>query len=309
MRRAVIDLGTNTFHILIADRLQDDYKIVYKEKVPVKIGEGGIELKQITDSAIDRALKAVKHFEALISKYEVDDVKCIATSAFRNAENGEKLAEMIKANSGIDVHIIDGQTEASLVLEGVKKAIDLDEDASLVIDIGGGSVEVIIADRNQKYWSESFEIGAQRLLDKFHKSDPITIDEIISIDEYFESTFSKLEQAITEFQPKILIGSSGTFDTLIEIYYAEKSIEKPANQSGYELSRKDFNLIYDELISKNREERMEIPGMIEMRVDMIVVAVQLIRFLLEKFNFDLIKISSYALKEGLLYSELHNKEV
>lgn len=174
------------------------------------------------------------------------------------------------------------------------------------MDIGGGSVEFIICNHIEVFWMQSFEIGAQRLLDKFHKHDPILPKDIEKLDDFLRKELVELKVKMDIYQPHHLIGSSGTFDTLIDINYEEKGIEKP-DDVAFSLSLEDFNRIFDEIIHKSRAERMDIPGMIEMRVDMIVVAVCLIQFLIDNNEFIDIKVSTYALKEGLLDAILSNE--
>ena len=237
---------------------------------------------------------------------EVPKVFATATSAFRNALNGLELADEIFKQTGIKINIIDGEKEAHLILKGVKQALDFGEKRALIMDIGGGSVEFIIADSEQVHWLQSFEIGAQRLMDQFHKRDPILTSEINDLEHYLESELVSLGKAIQQFQPEVLIGASGTFDTLCHIYSLKNGLSITDNPEQT-LSFDGFQQIHSSLISKNREQRLAMPGMIEMRVDMIVVASSLIDFILKRFKLRQIRVSSFALKEGVL-SEIIESE-
>jgi exopolyphosphatase/guanosine-5'-triphosphate,3'-diphosphate pyrophosphatase len=167
------------------------------------------------------------------------------------------------------------------------------------MDIGGGSVEFIIGNGKEMFWKQSFEIGGQRLLEHFQKHDPILPSEIESMTKYFNESLSPLFDAMKIHSPKILSGSSGTFDTLSDIYCIESGIKKlDSPETPFKIEA--FEKIYLEIISKNRADRMQIPGMIEMRVDMIVVACCLVKFILDSFRFEQIRVSSYSLKEGVL---------
>jgi exopolyphosphatase/guanosine-5'-triphosphate,3'-diphosphate pyrophosphatase len=150
------------------------------------------------------------------------------------------------------------------------------------------------------FWKQSFEIGAQRLLEKFQKHDPILPAEIDELVVYFELALIPLWAALQKYQPEILVGSSGTFDTLSDIFCITHDICKSSEEIETPLTLEGFYDIHRELLLKNREERLQIPGMIEMRVDMIVVASCLIKFLLEKHPFNRIRVSTYSLKEGVL---------
>ncbi len=304
-RIAVLDLGTNTFHLQIVSVGSDTFEVLFKEKIAVKIGKGGIAKGIITDEAQERALNAIHFFKSKINQFNVSHIHAIATSAFRNAENGIEFSGKILRETGIYINIINGLEEALLIFDGVKLAIDLDNNPNLVVDIGGGSVEFIIGNKDEVLWKESFEIGGQRLIDKFHKSEPISHKEILALNDFFDQELQPLIKAISDFQPVGLIGSSGTFDTLAEIYYKknEKNFDIE-HRSQLLIPVRDYHLISNDIKIKNKEQRLQIPGMIEMRVDMAVVACCLIDYILKILAVDKIKVSTYALKEGVIYKHL-----
>jgi exopolyphosphatase/guanosine-5'-triphosphate,3'-diphosphate pyrophosphatase len=299
---AIIDMGTNTFHLLIAEADERGYHIVSRDRLAVKIGMGGINEGIITEEGLHRALLAMQSFKNTMEQSGITKVFAFGTSALRNARNGEEVVKKIKALTDIDVNIISGDKEAEYIYMGVKAALHMEREKSLIIDIGGGSVEFIIGDNDHIFWKQSLEIGAQRLLEKFHKSDPITPDEIEALNIYFEKALVPVFDALKIHQPEILIGSSGTFDTLSDIFCITHDINKSAEEIETPLSIPGFYEIYQELIHKTRAERMNMPGMIEMRVDMIVVACCLIRYLLEHHAFKRIRVSTYSLKEGVFAS-------
>jgi exopolyphosphatase / guanosine-5'-triphosphate,3'-diphosphate pyrophosphatase len=300
-RVAIIDMGTNTFHLMLATITPEGFKINSREKVPVKIGVGGINQGYITDEGIERALKAMKAFRKTISDEGTGTAWAFGTSALRNARNGEQVIKKIEAETGIKTQIITGLQEAEYIYKGARAAINMGSEKSLIMDIGGGSVEFIIGNDNQIFWSHSFEIGGQRLLEKFQKHDPITQEETEALFNFFEDELVLLRTALTNHNPKTLIGSSGTFDTLSDIYCWKNNLPiKDAPETPFDMEA--FDDIYVELLSKDRTARMQIPGMIEMRVDMIVVACCLIKHILSKHSFDKVRVSSYSLKEGVLAS-------
>lgn len=296
---AIIDMGTNTFHLLIAEADSRGYHITYRERLAVKIGKDGINNGIITDQGLHRALLAMQSFRNTIDQQQVGRVYAFGTSALRNAANGEEVVNRIKEITGIEATIISGDLEAEYICMGARAAMDISE-KSLIMDIGGGSVEFIISDNDRIYWKKSLEIGAQRLLEQFQKTDPITPEEVTALDQHFAETLQPLFEALGKFNPRILIGSSGTFDTLSDIFCITHDIHKAPEEIETPLSLDGFYEIYDDLLHKTRAERMQIPGMIEMRVDMIVVACCLIRYVLSKHAFNRIRVSTYSLKEGVL---------
>lgn len=303
MRKAVIDLGTNTFHLFIVELLNGKMTTLYKEKIAVKIGQNGISRGKIAPEAKKRAIHALTVFKTIIDQFHVQNVSGVATSAIRNATNGKQLLAEVEALTGIHIDIISGDKEAELIFEGVKAAIDIPSSNQLVMDIGGGSVEFILGNSKEIVWKKSFEIGAQRLLDKFHLQDPMPPESIEAMFEWLGSELGELTNAIEQFKPDGLIGCSGTFDTVMEIYCQESRIVKDINLNAFTLPIKAYHDIHRELLIKNREERLRIPGMVTMRVDMIVVASCLISYVLEHLAIEELKVCSYALKEGLLFSD------
>ncbi len=303
---AIIDLGTNTFHILIANITGKDFEILLRERISVRIGKNGINKGFITKSAQLRAIKALKVFKNTINEYQVEKVYATATSAIRNAKNGQALVERIKEETDINVTIISGDKEAEYIYYGVKSALKIGKNTSLIMDIGGGSVEFIICNEKEIFWKQSFEIGAQRLLDLFHYHDPIFKEEIIKLNEYLVDRLQPLFEAAKTYSPKILIGSSGTFDTLVEINNFKT--KESRNIGPYEsvLPMDEYQQIHNDIISKPKPERMQIPGMIEMRVEMIVVASLLIKYIIDKLSINEIRISEFSLKEGVLYSTVNS---
>jgi exopolyphosphatase/guanosine-5'-triphosphate,3'-diphosphate pyrophosphatase len=309
-RIAVIDLGTNTFHLLITEASDNEINTIYSEKVPVRIGKDGINQGFIAPDAYDRALSTMKLFREKTRLYHTDRIYATATSAFRNSRNGQELAQKIYDETGITITIISGDREAELIYFGVKEAIDLGEEKNLIVDIGGGSVEFILANKHSIFSKKSFEIGGQRLLEMFQKNDPISPEEIEGLNRYLTEQLRPLTDLMQTHHVTTLVGSSGSFDTLSDIDLQRKggsgSVE---SRKEYELPIQDFETIYASLVEKDREARMLIPGMIELRVDMIVVAVVLIRFILQEYKIEKLRVSTYALKEGVVSRVLKGEPI
>lgn len=303
MRKAVIDLGTNTFHLFIVEIDNEGVKTLYKEKIAVKIGQNGISKGKIAKDAVKRAIHTLNIFKTIIDQFEVTDVKGVATSAIRNAKNGEDVIDRIAEETGIHINIISGDLEAELIFEGVKAATKLSPENQLIMDIGGGSVEFIIGNNTQIHWKQSFEIGAQRLLDRFHTNDPMPTESVNRMFAWLSEELDELKKALIAHKPTGIIGCSGAFDTLSEIYLKRVGKKRSPESAIFKLPIKDYHDIHRELLIKDRSERLKIQGMVSMRVDMIVVASCLISFVLEQVDINHISACTYALKEGLLFSK------
>jgi exopolyphosphatase/guanosine-5'-triphosphate,3'-diphosphate pyrophosphatase len=305
MRLAVLDLGTNTFHLLLAEIHEKNFTILKREKVAVKIGEKGISMGIINREAQQRALRAINYFMFIINEYKVDKIRAIGTSAFRNAHNRTELVQVIESIIGTKVEIISGDKEAYYIFKGVCLAVDLKNYKALIMDIGGGSVEFMVSIFGDCVWKASFEIGGQRLMDNFHQIDPIPLENVLALNNYLDTCLSPLSSEIEKFNPTVLIGSSGSFDTLVEIY---KKTTQPdffiESVSNAVLPKAAFLSIYENLLPLTRNQRMLIPGMIELRVDMIVVACIVINWVLKKVDSNDIIVSTFSLKEGVLSEEI-----
>jgi exopolyphosphatase/guanosine-5'-triphosphate,3'-diphosphate pyrophosphatase len=168
------------------------------------------------------------------------------------------------------------------------------------MDIGGGSVEFIIANRDRIAWKRSYDIGAQRLLDWFHQTDPIPQNELARLFEFFEQTLAELSIQMEKYKPNCLIGSSGTYDTLSEIYQYNMNRFASGDETELPLSPMGFQNIYEQIVPLNRVQRLRIPGMMEMRADMIVVASCLVKYTMDKFHIQQIRVSAHSLKEGMI---------
>lgn len=300
---AIIDMGTNTFHLLIAE-MKSKPKILLREREAVKVGKGGINQRMITDDGFSRALDTLKRFKAIIDEYGVRKTLAFGTSAIRNASNGQQLIDAIKATTGIDARVIDGEEEADLIYRGVRAALDMGDDNSLVVDIGGGSVEFIVGNNKGIQWKRSFEIGGQRLLEEFQKFDPIGSQEVVALEAFLKTKLEPLMDPLRKYKPTTLVGVSGTFDTLSEMFCVRNGLPYYADDSETPFDKTAFPSIYKDLLTHDRAGRLALPGMIEMRVDMIVVACVLVDIILGLHEFDNIRVSSYSLKEGVLASLL-----
>lgn len=301
-RLAVIDLGTNTFHLLIT---KTDGTIVpgniYRETIPVKLGEGGITQGLISPEAFKRGIKAMERFAELNAVYQVSEVKAMATAAIRSASNGSIFISEIKKRTGIDIELIDGEKEASLIYAGVRQAVQLDAETSLIMDIGGGSVEFILCNAAGIFWKKSYPIGAAKLMDKFHHSDPISSKDVDQITAYLDRMLPELFLECRKRQPKLLIGSAGAFETFEELIRRRfKANEELSAIPAKEISLQHFTMLASELLHSTHSQRCKMKGLIPLRVDMIIVATILTQYIICKLPVKQLILSDYSLKEGIL---------
>jgi exopolyphosphatase/guanosine-5'-triphosphate,3'-diphosphate pyrophosphatase len=304
---AVMDLGTNTFHLLIASGDAANPEELFHTTVPVKLGEGGINNGIIQPAAYQRGIDTMLQFSGHISTFNVDKISAIGTSALRSARNGADFINEVKAKTGIEIEIIDGEREAEYIYEGVKAGKCLTDQNSLILDIGGGSVEFIIGNKENILWRESFEIGAARMLDKFHRTDPIPQSSINELKAYLEQTLPSFFEAAKDIEIYNIIGSSGAFETFAEVIELQKGHPfELKNNRKYQFDNEEFIKITDWLIQSSHNERENTEGIILIRVDMIVSSSLITRFVMEKLGISNVLMSTYSLKEGVLAEALEN---
>ena len=296
-RHAVIDLGTNTFHLLIAEGgVQTAIHEIYRERRFVRLAEDGIE----TIGAIpyQRGLETLLHYRQMLDEYgiPVEQVCAFGTAALRTAANGKGFLNEVLERTGIKVQLISGEREAELIYKGVILAVPPTEERMLIMDIGGGSVEFIIAEKQAIYWAQSFPIGVAVLYKNFHQHEPILLQETEQLKAYLEYTLSPLRQALEVSPCRQLAGASGTFDVLAEFIGTNT-----ANHLHTTASREDFFPFYQQILHLDREERHGLPGVPPERADMIVVALILLEVVLQMAGIQQIITSAYAMKEGMLY--------
>jgi len=302
MRIAVIDLGTNTFHLLIAEIKDKNFEILYKTDVPVKLGEGRINDNVIIPTAFERGINTLKTFNQTIKTYKVDKVKATATSAVRDAENGKDFVTVAKEHAEIDIEIINGDEEAELIYEGVKLSGAI-KDLSLIMDIGGGSVEFILCDTEKLIWKKSYNIGAARLMQQYFKSDPISDVEKNSILYHVQNELEDLFAICSLHQPKSLIGSAGAFETFAELIIRKNNLNVDINTAKtFEFDFDEYIALAIKLINAKHDERAVMPGMVPLRVDMIVVAALLTNYVMGRLKLNNLTLATYDLKMGVLAS-------
>ena len=209
------------------------------------------------------------------------EVFAFATSATRNAANGQDFVNDIKNLFGVEVKVIQGDEEAELIYYGVRQAVNLNSENVLIIDIGGGSNEIIVGHGEDYCWKRSYDLGISRLLQMFNPSDPITLSEVEKVEDFIEQELADLEEPMKEYSPRMIVGSSGSFDT----YRSNITSQK----------------LHISLVGTTKKQRSAIPGMDPMRVDMIVLATIFTHFLVKKFGISRMVQSAYALKEGAVW--------
>lgn len=299
MRSAIIDLGTNTFNLLVFEQLPDrPMRIITSVERPVFLGRGGIEKGVITADAFERGLEALRVHRATAMEHDAGKITGFGTSALRNARNGKEFVQRAWDELGIAITIVPGEEEAGLILDGVRQAVPIGTRPTLIMDIGGGSTEFILATDKALMWKQSFELGVTRLRERIPISDPITLEEEARIAEHLDSRLEPLWAIIDRHEPHLLIGSAGSFDTLARMVAAGNQQELPSEATTLAFDASTFDALRDDLMRRTRAERLHVPGLPEHRVDTIPYALIQVERVLLAGGIRELAWSRFALKEG-----------
>ena len=300
MKIAIIDIGTNTFNLLIASINNGKLVLESVEKVFVFLGKGGINKNIIQKEAFEKGINTLILFSEKARESGVHKIIAIATSAVRNSNNGNEFAKEVLIKTGINISIISGNTEAEYIYKGARSATEFGKSPVLLVDIGGGSTEFIICNDNKIFWKQSFEIGVMRLFEKFHKKDIISNKEIKSVEDYLTLELEPLFIAVKKYEINNLIGSAGLFTSLAKVIELRFNNKKNLiKTSEYEFDIHQFQEVHDYIIQTTLNERLKTPGLVKQRAQVIVVGTVLVNFILHKFKIKNFKLARYALKEGV----------
>jgi exopolyphosphatase / guanosine-5'-triphosphate,3'-diphosphate pyrophosphatase len=295
---AVLDLGTNTFNLLIRDNHAD--KTLFNTKIPVKLGAGGLANNIITTEAYQRGLNAVITHVKTAQDFGVTRFLAFATSGIRSTKNGAALAAEITLATGIHIHVIDGLQEADLIYEGICGAVPEGlRQHALVMDIGGGSTEFVLIEHGQKTWAMSYPLGASRIMEFIQPEDPLSEANLAALHARLQNETAALQEVIMRAKPPTLIGSSGSFDTMYDVIAGKTQVSMLNGDAMQPFDVEALKVLCDELIRKPLAQRLAMPGMVPMRADMIPISAAMLLWLFNIQAFDHVILSTWSLKEGV----------
>jgi len=301
-----IDIGTNSVRLLVV-RLNPNhsYSILSQQKQQVRLGEGEFEEEEILPDAIERLVIVCKKFTELAQSFNTEEFVAVATSAMREAANQQEILHLLRHESRLDVRVISGQEEARLIYLGVSSGINLDDRQAFFIDIGGGSTEIAIGDKQNYQFLDSFKLGAIRLSNHYlsdNVTEPVSTEGYKKIQQHVKDAIIHSLKKISRQKPYLAIGSSGTIMNLADI--AQKAFHEIGNPGENILTYKDLRKVIDLLCSLPLEQRRKIPGINAERADIIIPGAAILDVFLKELSFDSITITSRGLQDGLLVDYL-----
>ncbi len=294
MKIAALDVGTNSIHLLIA-RVAADGQVepLDRAKEMVRLGDSAFK-GVISPDAFARATECIRKYRAQAERAGVDAIIAVATSAVREAENGGDFVRVVRDETGIELTVIRGEQEARLIYLGARSAINLAGKKALIIDIGGGSVELIVGDAREAHYATSLKLGVLRLLDQYQLADPITADQRLRLAEQLHRALEAPTAAIRKIGFDMVAMTSGTARAVAELI-PTTTAEKPRP-----IAFKDVWELEEKLCAMNAAERSRVPNLDPKRVDSIIPGVILVRSLLEVVHADSYVLCEAALREGLV---------
>lgn len=305
-RIAAIDIGTNSFHLIIAELSKNKkIKLLDRERIFLRIGNDKQNgLSYISSQDTVKATNVLLNFKHLAEVHKAK-ISAVATSAVREASNNKDFVKTIFKQTGIKIDIIDGRTEAKLIFLGMKNALPLENSSVLGIDIGGGSTEFIYGLNNKLKYAESVKVGAVRLSNLFFPKYRITRTSVTNCENYVEDLIRKQIDLKVFSNLDFAVGSSGTVDTicLVKSNQTDGIVRKKLN--GYEFTKDDFENIYDLIMNlKTPEDRSLVPGLESKRADIIPAGLIILKKIFQLFQLNKMVLSEYALREGVVFKAM-----
>jgi len=305
MRLAAIDIGTNSVHMIVVQVRPDfSFEVIDREKEMVRLGAGGLDGKKLTREAMTAALQALSKFERLAKSHQVDEILAVATSATREAENGGAFLKAIERKTGVRPRIITGTEEARLIHLAAVYGVDTPK-AAVVIDIGGGSVEITLGSGREVKFARSFKIGVIRLTEHFVESDPISDREERKMTRFIGEQVDRYIDHIVAAGYDRVIGTSGTIVSLGTVATAIDRDAAPEEVRNLRVPAKSLRRVRKMAVEMNLEERLHMPGQDPRRADLMVAGAVLLDALLKKLDADEITLCDLALREGVVLDYIH----
>jgi exopolyphosphatase/guanosine-5'-triphosphate,3'-diphosphate pyrophosphatase len=303
---AAIDIGTNSIHMVVVriEPALPAFTIIAKEKDTVRLGDRDPKTGDLTPEAMGRAIAALQRCQELAKSLNAEQIVAVATSAVREAPNGRDFLKQVNSELGLFVNLISGQEEARRIYLGVLSGMEFNSTPHIIIDIGGGSTELILGDSHEPRSLSSTKVGAVRLTAEYITTDPISNNELQYLQAYVRGMLERpVEELLTHLQPgeqPRLVGTSGTIETLGIIHAREKLGIVPNPLTGYQLSRKDLREIVRRLASMSYSERAAIPGMSDRRSEIIVAGSLILLEAMTLLGIESVMMGERALREGVI---------
>jgi exopolyphosphatase / guanosine-5'-triphosphate,3'-diphosphate pyrophosphatase len=301
VRIAAFDLGSNSFHLLVADAHPDGtFEPLVRDKEMLRLGSVVAATGEVGPAACSAAVDVVRRFRALAESLQADEMVACGTAALREARDSTAVVDRIEAETGIKVRIISGREEARLIFGAVRASVVIDPGPALAIDLGGGSLEVMVGDAKRMAWSTSLKLGVARLTADLVRTDPPTGGDRRRVVYAVSAALGRLLPDITRLGPRFAIGSSGTLETLIRLAAGRRGGPVPVSVNQLTVSARELDALAQDLLRLTSAERAALPGVDARRADLLPAGALLVMTVLDLTGLTDLVGCEWALREGMV---------
>ena len=306
---AAIDVGTNSFHLVVVRLLGNGkFSVIAKEKMTVRLGQSPSQIKHLSEEAMGRGIEALKLF-ALVAARTASPIRAVATSAVREATNRDEFIQRVLEETGIEIEVVSGFEEARLIYLGILQALPVYNERIGLFDIGGGSTEFVVGEEGRIRYANSFKIGAIRMTQRFFPEERVTPDQIDRCKLFLRGEIYHAAEEIRRSSPRVLIASSGTAQTIAAMALMKRTGSVPETLNGMTITRREVNDIVQQIVrARTFDERGALPGVDPRRADILVAGGVTLETIMEECGFKELTISTYALREGIVLDTIHKIE-
>ncbi|WP_117000894.1 Ppx/GppA phosphatase family protein [Desertimonas flava] len=312
MNLAALDIGTNSFHLVVARPVAGSgFETITREKEVVRLGSGGGDMKLLTPEAIDRGVACLTRMRGIAESHNAV-MRAVATSATREAVNSRDFIERAAAEAGVEIDVISGLEEARLIHLGVLQAVPVFDRRLLLIDVGGGSTELLIGECGETLAARSFKLGAVRLTDRYFPDGDVTPKAVRACRSYIRGVVEHFSRDVTRFGFEVAISSSGTAETVARMVHATRgssAFEPLRTYNCFEFATTELDAVVDRLTEhRTASARAKLDGLESTRADIIVAGALILATVAETFGIDTYTFSEAALREGVLLDTMNRIE-
>ncbi len=301
MRIAALDLGSNSFHLLVADAHPDGtFEPIVREKETLRLADVVALDGRIGAQASAEAVEVVARLAALARSVGADEIVACATSALREAEDSASVVDHIESGAGVGVRVISGKEEARLIFSAVRASVVVEPAPALALDLGGGSLELMVGDQGGLAWSRSVKLGAARLTAELVRADPLGSADLRRLARRLSADLLPIGVEIDTLRPRMLIGSSGTLCALVRMAAARRTGTVPPSVNQLPVRRKDLLSVQEQIIGLSSAERQRLPGVDARRADLLPAGSLLLTMVMEMCGLDELVGCEWALREGIV---------
>ncbi len=301
MRIAALDIGSNSLHLLVVEARPDGtFQPLAQEKEMLRLGDVVTRAGRVTATALDGLLTTVARMVALAQANGAEEIVARATAALREADNGAEVVDRIEAATGLRVEVISGVEEARLIFGAVRASVVIENGPALGLDLGGGSLEVMVGDADGLQWATSVRLGVARLTSELVSSDPVSGRDRRRLRQLITSVLAPVAAEVASYGPKMLIGTSGTICDMAAMAAAASGSPVPQSVNQLTVSREQLEVVHEEILRRPVAARRRMPGLDARRADLIPAGSMVLMTAMELTGMESLTVSDWALREGIV---------